>query len=54
MIAPGAYGKLPVMQEVRDKAERKKSKLSVLPSIEAIEALNQNQKDTNAIAHVTC
>jgi len=26
----------------------------VLPTIEAIELLNQNPKDTNAILHVTC
>src|SRR5213593_3883147 len=54
VIGTGAYGKLPVMQEVRDEAERKKIKLLVLPTIEAIELLNQNPKDTNAILHVTC
>jgi len=35
-------------------AERRKIKLLVLPTIEAIELLNQNPKDTNAILHVTC
>ena len=54
MIGTGAYGKLPVMQEVRDKAERRKIKLLILPTIEAIEVLEQNPKDTNAILHVTC
>jgi hypothetical protein len=43
-----------VMQEVRREAERHKIKLLVLPTIEAIEMLNQNPKDTNAILHVTC
>jgi len=42
------------MQEVRREAERRKIKLLVLPTIEAIELLNQNPKDTNAILHVTC
>jgi hypothetical protein len=54
VIGTGTYGKLPVMQEVRRKAERKKIKLLILPTVEAIEVLNRNPKDTNAILHVTC
>jgi hypothetical protein len=54
VIGTGAYGGLPVMQEVREKAERRKIKLLILPTIEAIKALNQNPNDTNAILHVTC
>ena len=54
VIGTGAYGKLPVMQEVRSKAERKKIKLLILPTVEAIEVLNRNPNDTNAILHVTC
>ncbi len=54
LIGTGAYGKLPVMQEVRDKAERKKIKLLILPTIKAIELLNRNPKSTNAIVRVTC
>ncbi len=54
VIGTGAYSRLPVMQEVLDKAERKKIKLLILPTIEAIEVLNRNPKDTNAILHVTC
>ena len=54
VIGNGVYGRLPVMQEVRREAERRKIKLLVLPTIEAIEVLNQNPKDTNAILHVTC
>jgi hypothetical protein len=54
VIGSGAYGRLPVMQEVRREAERLKIKLLILPTIEAIEMLNQNPKDTNAILHVTC
>jgi len=54
VIGTGAYGRLPVMQEVRDRAERKKIKLLILPTLEAIEVLNRNPNDTNAILHVTC
>ena len=54
VIGTGAYGRLPVMQEVRDKAERRKIKLLILPTMEAIEKLNRNPNDTNAILHVTC
>jgi hypothetical protein len=54
VIGTGAYGKLPVMQEVRREAERLKIKLLALPTIEAIEVLKKAPKDTNAILHVTC
>jgi hypothetical protein len=42
------------MQEVQREAERHHIKLLVLPTIEAIEVLKQDLKDTNAILHVTC
>jgi len=54
VIGSGAYGRLPVMQQVLREAERLKIKLLVLPTIEAIEVLKQEPKDTNAILHVTC
>jgi len=54
VIGTGAYGKSPVMQKVRREAERLKIKLLALPTIEAIEVLEQEPKDTNAILHVTC
>ena len=54
VIGTGAYGRLPVMQAVRDKAERKKVKLLMLPTAEAIGILNRNPDGTNAILHVTC
>ena len=50
----GAYGKMPIMQEVRDEAERNKIKLFVLPTAEAIEILNRKLDGTNAILDVTC
>jgi hypothetical protein len=42
------------MQEVRREAERRRIKLLMLPTLQAIEMLNQNMKDTNALLHVTC
>lgn len=54
VIGSGAYGKLPVMQEVRREAERLKIKLLVLPTAEAIKVLEQDPKETNAVLHVTC
>jgi hypothetical protein len=54
IIGSGAYGKLPVMQEVRREAERLKIKLLVLPTAEAIKVLEPDRKDTNAVLHVTC
>lgn len=54
VIGNGAYGRLPVMQEVQREAKRLKVKLLVLPTAEAIKVLEQDAKDTNAILHVTC
>ncbi|MEW5980345.1 MAG: MTH938/NDUFAF3 family protein [Acidobacteriota bacterium] len=54
VIGTGAYGALPVMEEVRREAERRKVELLVLPTAQAIEAWDGNPKDTNAILHVTC
>ena len=50
----GAYGRLPVMQKVGHDAGGHKIKLLVLPSIDAVEVLKRDPKDTNAILHVTC
>jgi hypothetical protein len=54
VIGSGVYGRLPVMREVEREAKRHKIKLLVLPTTEAIKALKQAPKDTNAILHVTC
>ena len=54
VVGTGAYGALPVMKEVKREAERRDIELLVLPTIQAIEALNQNTAKTNAILHVTC
>lgn len=54
VVGTGAYGRLPVMKEVKREAERHKVKLLILPTIKAIEALQQDPDDTNAILHVKC
>ena len=47
-------GALPVMKEVKQEAKRRKIKLLVLPTTEAIKTLKENPEETNAILHVTC
>ena len=47
-------GRLPVMDEVKREAKRRKIKLLILPTAEAIEALKESPDTTNAILHVTC
>jgi hypothetical protein len=42
------------MDQVKDEARRRKIKLLILATVEAIEELKQHPKDTNAILHVTC
>ena len=54
VIGTGAEGALPVMQQVRDEARRRKVDLMILPTAEAIGALTNTTKDTNAILHPTC
>ena len=53
VIGTGA-GELPVMKEVKSEAKKRKIKLVILPTVEAIEELKQNLRKTNAILHVTC
>ena len=47
-------GALPVMQEVKLEAKRRKVDLLVLPTEQAIDVLKQEPAKTNAILHVTC
>jgi hypothetical protein len=54
VIGTGAHGALPVMEEVRREARRRGVELLVLPTAEAIAALQQNPEETNAVLHVTC
>ena len=54
IVGTGAYGRLPVMKEVKREAERRRVELLVLPTTQAIEALRQDTDNTNVILHVTC
>ncbi len=54
VIGTGADGALPVLQQVRDEARRRKIDLVVLPTADAIGALTKATADTNAILHLTC
>jgi hypothetical protein len=47
-------GQLPVMKEVKAEARRRKIKLLILTTAEAIEQLRKDSDETNAILHVTC
>ena len=53
MIGTGT-GALPVMQEVKREAKRRKIKLLILPTKQAIKELKQKPDETNAVLHVTC
>ena len=54
VIGTGADGALPVMQQVRDEARRRKVDLVVLPTAEAIGMLTGAAANINAILHLTC
>ncbi len=54
VIGTGMNGALPVMDEVKKEAVRRKVELIILRTSEAIEKLKSNPKDTNAILHLTC
>ena len=47
-------GALPIMEELKKEARRRRIKLLVLPTAKAIEVLKENPPETNAILHVTC
>jgi hypothetical protein len=54
IIGTGADGALPVLQQVRDEARRRKVDLVVVPTAQAIDALAKARAGTNAILHLTC
>jgi hypothetical protein len=53
VIGTGAYGQLPVMEDVKREAERRQVELTILPTKEAIRLIEQGSA-VNAILHVTC
>jgi len=54
VIGTGAYGRLPVMDDVKREAKDRRVKLVVLPTAAAIKLLQKRPKKTNAVLHVTC
>jgi hypothetical protein len=54
VVGTGKHGSLPVMDEVKREARRRKIELMILPTDEAIETLAKKSQETNAILHVTC
>jgi hypothetical protein len=53
VIGTGAYGRLPVMKEVKVEAERRHVELVIVPTSEAIRRIEE-ESAANAILHVTC
>jgi len=54
VVGTGAYGRLPITDDVKLEAERRKIELLIFPTPQAIEKLKQGMDDTNAILHITC
>ena len=54
VIGTGAHGNLPVTEDVKREAARRELELVILPTVEAIEALQKSSRRTNAVLHVTC
>ena len=53
VIGTGAYGRLPVMEEVKLEAERRHVELVIVSTSEALRLLKK-ESAANAILHVTC
>lgn len=54
VIGAGTYGRLPVMEELKQEAHRRKIELLILSTQEAIRELQHGHKDANAVLHLTC
>ena len=54
LVVGTGSGALPVMDEVRHEARRRKVELIILPTEEAMKLLNRRAENANAILHVTC
>ena len=53
VIGTGAYGRLPVMKEVKLEAERRHVELVIVPTSKALRLI-ERESTANAILHVTC
>lgn len=54
VIGTGIYGRLPVLSDVHREANRRKVKLVIVPTEQAIALLNEKSPRTNAVLHLTC
>ena len=54
LVVGTGTGALPVMEDVKAEAQRRKIELLILPTAEAIEELKRRPDGTNAILHLTC
>ena len=54
LVVGTGMGALPIMSEVKLEAKRRKVELLILPTAKAIEVLNKQPEETNAILHVSC
>lgn len=54
-VGTGAYGRLPLMPQLYDEAQRKGVEIVARPTAEICELLQRHKRtDVNAILHVTC
>ncbi len=53
VIGTGAYGRLPVMKQVKREAERRHVELVIIPTSEALSMIERESR-ANAILHLTC
>ena len=54
LVVGTGTGALPVMEELKREAKRRKVELLILPTVQAIEVLEHDPADSNAVLHVTC
>lgn len=54
LVVGTGTGALPVMEEVKREAKRRKVELLILPTAQAIEIFKGKSAEANAILHVTC
>src|SRR4030088_1196865 len=54
LVSGTGTGSLPVMEEMKREAHRRRIMLVILPTVEAIKTLQEHPEETNAILHVTC
>ena len=54
LVVGTCTGALPVMEELKHEAKRRKIELLILPTVRAIQVLERDSTETNAVLHVTC